>query len=130
MLSHLIDVIVDDSKLPKLLHLPRYVIKLVQVDGKGRLVDHSLHAGDSEAVVVGVVKARVHHSVLTKAEDLPVDQRADLAISNGADETFALQIDGLEHARHLVMCEADPCRVIEDLRQLVLRKHSAAHTDR
>lgn len=109
VLSHLIDIIVDDPKLPKLLHLPRYVIKLVEVDGKGRLVDHSLHAGDSEAVVVGVVKARVHHPVLTEAEDLPVHQRAHLAISNGADEPFALQVDRLEHARHLVVREADPC---------------------
>lgn len=129
MLSHLIDVIVDDSKLPKLLHLPRYVIKLVKVDRKGRLVDHSLHAGDPEAVVVGVVKTRVHHSVLTEAEDLPVDQRANLAVSNGADEPFALQIDGLEHARQLVIREADPRRVVKDLRQLVLMKQSAAHTD-
>lgn len=108
MLSHLVDVVVDDSKLPELLHLPRYVIKLVKVDGEGRLVDHRLHAGDSEAVVVGVVEARIHHSVLTKAEYLPVDQRADLAIADGADETFALQIDRLQHACHLVICEADP----------------------
>lgn len=122
ILSYLIDVIVDDSKLPKLLHLPGYVIKLVKVDGKGRLVDHGLHASDSEAVVVGVVEARVHHSVLAEAEYLPVHQWADLTISDGADEALALQVDRLQHTRHLVVGEADPCRVVKDLRELVLVK--------
>lgn len=119
--SYLIDIIIDDSKLPKLLHLPRYIIKLVQVDGQRRLVDHSLHAGHSEAVVVRVVEASVHHAVLAEAEDLPVDQRADLPVPDGADEAFALQVDGLKNTSCLVIRETDPSGVIEDLCQLVLR---------
>lgn len=107
-LSYLIDVIVDDSKLPKLLHLPRYIIKLVEIDWQRGLIDYCLHASDSEAVVVGVVKSCVHHPVLAEAEYLPVDQRADLAVSYGADEAFALQVDSLEHASCLVVRETDP----------------------
>lgn len=80
ILSYLIDIIIDDSKFPKLLHLPRYIIKLIKIDWQRCLVDDSLHAGDSEAVVVGVVKACIHHPVLAEAEYLPVNQRADLAI--------------------------------------------------
>lgn len=122
--SYLIDVIVDDPELPKLLHLPGYVVELVEVDGQRGLVDHSLHAGDSEAVVVGVVEARVHHTVLAEAEYLPVDQRADLAVPDGADEAFALQVDRLEHASCLVVRETDPRGVVEDLCQLVLMRHT------
>lgn len=109
MRSHLVDIIIDDSKLPKLLHLPRYVIKLVEIDWQRRLVDYGLHAGDSEAVVVGVVEACVHHPVLAEAEYLPVDQRADLAVPDGADEALALQVDGLKHAGGLIVRETDPC---------------------
>lgn len=118
--SYLIDIIIDDSKLPKLLHLPRYVVKLIEVDWQGSLVDYSLHAGNPETVVIGVVEARVHHPVLAEAEYLPVDQRADLAVPDGADEAFALQVDGFQHASGLIVCETDPRRVIQDLCQLVL----------
>lgn len=113
--SYLIDIVIDDSKLPKLLHLPRYIIKLVEVDGQRRLVDDGLHAGDPEAVVVGVVETCVHHAVLAEAEYLPVHQRADLPVADGADEPFALQVDRLQHAGRLVVCEADPCGVVQDL---------------
>ena len=118
--AHLVDVVVDDAKLPELLHLPRDVVELVQVDGQRRLVDDGLHAGHPEAVVVGVVEAGIHHAVLAEAEDLPVHQRADLSVADGADEALALQVDRLQHARRLVVGEADPRRVVQDLRQLVL----------
>lgn len=108
-LSYLIDVIINDSKLSKLLHLPRYIIKLIQIDWQRRLIDHSLHAGDSKAVVVSVVKACVHHPILTETEYLPIDQGADLAVPDGADEAFTLQVDSLQHARRLVVCETDSC---------------------
>ena len=107
--THLVDVVVDDAKLPELLHLPRDVIELVQVDGQRRLVDDRLHAGHPEAVVVGVVEAGVHHAVLTEAEDLPVHQRAHLPVADGADEALALQVNRLQHACRLVVGEADPC---------------------
>lgn len=90
ILSYLIDIIIDDSKLPKLLHFPRYIIKLVEINRQRCLIDYSLHAGDSEAVVVGVVEACVNHPVLAEAEYLPVDQWADLPVPDGADEAFAL----------------------------------------
>lgn len=106
--SYLIDIIIDDSKLPKLLHLPRDVIKLIEIYWQWCLIDHSLHAGDSEAVIVGVVKARVHHPVLAEAEYLPVDQRADLPVPDGADEAFALQVYGLQHPSGLIVRETDP----------------------
>ncbi|TNN80704.1 hypothetical protein EYF80_009055 [Liparis tanakae] len=88
--------------------LDLYVIKLIEIDWQWCLVDYSLHAGDSEAVVVGVVKACVHHPVLAEAEYLPVNKRANLAIPDGADEAFALQVDGLKHPSGLIVCETDP----------------------
>lgn len=120
--SYLVDVIIDDSKLPKLLHFTRNVIKLVEIDWQRRLIDDGLHAGDPEAVVVGVVEAGVHHPILAEAEYLPVNQRTDLAVPDGADETFALEVDGLQHAGGLIVGEADPCRVVKDLCQFVLIK--------
>lgn len=73
ILSYLIYIIIDDSKLPKLLHLPRYIIKLIEINWQWCLVDYSLHAGDSETVVIGVVESCIHHPVLTEAEYLPVN---------------------------------------------------------
>lgn len=119
---YLIDIVINDSKLPKLFHFPRYVVKLIEIDGQRRLVDYSLHAGDPETVVIGVVKARVHHPVLAEAEYLPVNQWANLAVPDGADEAFALQVDSLKHTSSLVICEADPGRVIKDFCQLVLTR--------
>lgn len=109
ILSYLIDIIIDDSKLSKLLHLPRYIIKLIEIDWQWCLIDYSLHAGDSEAVVVGVVKSRIHHPVLAEAEYLSVNQWANLAIPDGADEAFALQVDSLKHTSGLIVRETDPC---------------------
>lgn len=109
ILSYLIDIIVDDSKLSKLLHLPRYIIKLIEIDWQWCLIDYGLHASDSEAVVVCVVKSCIDHPVFAEAEYLPVNQWADLAVSNGANEAFALQVDSLKHAGCLIICETDPC---------------------
>lgn len=105
--SHLVNVVVNDSKLPKLLHLPADIVKLIQVDGQRRLVDDSLHAGHPEAVVVGVVEACVHHPVLAEAEYLSVHQGADLPVADGANEPFALQVDRLQDAGGLVVGETD-----------------------
>lgn len=107
--SYLIDVIIDDSKLSKLLHFPRDIIKLIEIDGQRRLVDHSLHAGHPEAVVVRVVKACVHHPVFAKTENLLIHQRADLPVSNGADEAFTLQINCLQNTSSFIVGKADPC---------------------
>lgn len=108
ILGYLIDIVVNDSKLPKLLHLPRYIIKLIKIDGQGCLIDYSLHASDSEAVVIGIVKSCVHHPILTEAKYLPVDQWTNLAISNGANEAVALQVYSLEYTSCLIICETDP----------------------
>ena len=116
----LVDVVVDDAELAELLDLSRDIVELVEVDGQRGFVDDSLHAGHAEAVVVGVVEAGVHHPVLAEAEDLPVDQGADLPVPNGADEALALQVDGFQDPRHLVMGEAHPGAVVQDLRQLGL----------
>ena len=76
----LVDVVVDDPELPKLLRLPRHVIVAIQVDGQRSLVDHRLHAGDPEAVVVDVVEACVDHPLFAEPKDLPVDEWADLTV--------------------------------------------------
>lgn len=122
ILSYLIYIVIDDSKLSKLLHLPRYIIKLIEIDWQRCLIDYRLHAGDSEAVVIGVVKSCIHHPVLTEAEYLPVNKWANLAIPDGADEAFALQVDSLKHASGLIIRETDPCGVIEDLCQFILMR--------
>lgn len=109
IVSYLIDIIIDDSKLPKLLHLPRYIIKLIEIDWQWCFIDYGLHAGDSEAVVVGIVKACIHHPVFAEAEYLPVDQWANLAVPDGADKAFALQVDCLKHASRLIVRETDAC---------------------
>lgn len=94
-LSYLVYIVIDDSKLPKLLHLPRYIIKLIEVDWQWRLIDYSLHAGNPEAVVIGIVKASIHHPILAETEYLTVNQWANLAVPDGTDETFTLQVDCL-----------------------------------
>lgn len=129
-MSYLINVIVDDSKLPKLLHFSGNVVELVQIDGQRRLIDDRLHTGDSEAVVVGVVEASVDHAVFAEAEYLPVDQRADLPVSDGADEALALQVDRFKHAGRLVVGEAHACGVVQDLCQFILTGQTIQHSVR
>lgn len=116
----LVYIVIDYPKLSKLLHLSRDVIILIEIDWQWCFIDHALHAGDTQAAVVGVIKASIDHAVFTEAEDLPVDQRAHLAITDGADETFILQVNGLQQACCLVVGKTDPGAVVQDLRQLVL----------
>lgn len=100
-------------------HLPGDLVVSVEVDGQRRLADDRLHAGDPEAVVVvGVVEPRVDHPLLAEAVDLLVDERAHLAVADGAREAAALQVDHLQHAGRLVVAEGDGGAVVHDLRQL------------
>lgn len=73
-LSYLVEVVKDDTKLPKLLDSPRHVNITIQIDGEGSLVDNCLHAGHSE-VVVAVVEPGVDQALFAKAEDLPTGER-------------------------------------------------------
>lgn len=101
------------------MHLSGDFVVAVEVDGQRRLADDGLHAGDAEAVVVvGVVEAGVDHPFLAEAVDLLVDQRAHLAVADGAGEAAALQVDHLQHAGRLVVAEGDGRAVVHDLRQL------------
>lgn len=109
ILSYLVYIIIDYSKLSKLLHFPRYIIKLIQVDWQRCLIDYSLHAGNPETVVIGVVKASINHPILAETEYLSVNQWANLAVPDRADEAFTLQVDSLKHASGLIICETDPC---------------------
>lgn len=70
--DHLVQVIVDDAELAELLDAARHVHVAVQVDRKRGLVNHSLHASDSE-VVVAVVEASIHQPLFTESENLPAD---------------------------------------------------------
>ena len=110
--NDLVNIVVDDAKFSKLLHFARNVVELIEVDGQGGLIDDTLHAGHPKTVVIAVVESRVHHPVFAEAEDLPVDQGADLPVPNGANETIALEVYRLEDSRCLIVGETDPCAVV------------------
>lgn len=113
----LVDVIVYNPKFPKLLNFARNVVKLVKVNGQGGLIDDTLHAGHSEAVVVAVVESCVYHPIFTEAENLPVNQGANLPVSNGANKAITLQVHCFQDSRCLIIGKADSRAVVENFRE-------------
>ncbi len=70
----LVQIVVDDAELSKLLDSSRHVHVAVEVNRKWRFVDHRLHAGDPE-VVVAVVEASIYQSFFTETIYLSTHQR-------------------------------------------------------
>ncbi|CAB1353027.1 unnamed protein product, partial [Coregonus sp. 'balchen'] len=95
LVLHLFDAAVGVKVLAEGHHC-RDVIVAVEVHGQGRLADHRLDAGHTEAVIVG----------------------AYFTVSDGAGESPTLQVNHLQHSGCLVVAERHSCAVVQNLRQL------------